>query len=417
MFQPRKHSVRLLSSLHPIGNHLETESLKSAFHRSERSDSVLLADQELRMSKPTFPTYWDYLRLDEMLDLQGGVEGDEDQLMPDELHFILVHQTMELWFKLIIRELRLARDHLAAPTLPEDRVPYVVHHLRRINEILRLCVQQFQVVETLTPQDFLAFRDKLVPASGFQSFQLREIEILMGLEEAQRFTLGKVQAMDYIKKLADKSPAGARAWRHISTARAETTLRTALHEWLYRTPIRGSNPENPDDESVVNAFLTAYLQAGEKESKKQLEHMVQANAAPREALEGRFQSAREQTRSFLFAEEVDESHRVRAKRIRAALVFIESYRELPLLAWPRLLLDTVVELEEQLVLFRHRHARMVERTIGRRVGTGGSSGVDYLDKTTQYRIFQELWAVRTVLLRKDALPEIEDIETYGFANT
>ena len=165
------------------------------------------------MAKLKFPTYWDYLRLDEMLDLQGGVEGNEEQLMPDELHFILVHQTMELWFKLVIRELRLARDHLAAPTLPEDRVPYVVHHLRRINEILRLCVQQFQVVETLTPQDFLAFRDKLVPASGFQSFQLREIEILMGLEEAQRATLGKVQAMDYIKKLADKSPAGARAWR------------------------------------------------------------------------------------------------------------------------------------------------------------------------------------------------------------
>ena len=209
------------------------------------------------MAKLKFPTYWDYLRLDEMLDLQGGVEGDETQLMPDELHFILVHQTMELWFKLVIRELRLARDHLAAPTLPEDRVPYVVHHLRRINEILRLCVQQFQVVETLTPQDFLAFRDKLVPASGFQSFQLREIEILMGLEEAQRATLGKVQAMDYIKKLADKSPAGARAWRHISTAREETTLRHALHDWLYRTPIQGSTPEDPNDEQAVDAFLEA----------------------------------------------------------------------------------------------------------------------------------------------------------------
>jgi len=367
------------------------------------------------MSKPAFPTYWDYLRLDEMLDLQGGIEGDEDQLMPDELHFILVHQTMELWFKLVIRELRLARDHLAAPTLPEERVPYVVHHLRRINEILRLCVQQFQVVETLTPQDFLAFRDKLVPASGFQSFQLREIEILMGLEEAQRATLGKVHAMDYIKKLADKSPAGARAWRHISTARSETTLRTALHDWLYRTPIQGSTPDDSGDEAAVDAFLNAYLDAGGAESKKQLAHMIQANAAPKEALEARFEAGREQTRAFLFAEDVSEEDRRRAKRIRAALVFIESYRELPLLAWPRVLVDTVVELEEQLVLFRHRHARMVERTIGRRVGTGGSSGVDYLDKTTKYRIFQELWAVRTVLLRKGALPTLEHSDTYGFA--
>ena len=368
------------------------------------------------MAKLKFPTYWDYLRLDEMLELQGGVEGNEEQLMPDELHFILVHQTMELWFKLVIRELRLARDHLAAPTLPEDRVPYVVHHLRRINEILRLCVQQFQVVETLTPQDFLAFRDKLVPASGFQSFQLREIEILMGLEEAQRATLGKVQAMDYIKKLADKSPAGARAWRHISTAREEKTLRNALHDWLYRTPIQGSAPEDANDEQVVDGFLEAYISAGQKESEAQLAIMIEANAAPREALEARFAAGRAQTRSFLFAEEVEESERARAKRIRAALVFIESYRELPLLAFPRLLLDTVVEFEEQLVLFRHRHARMVERTIGRRVGTGGSSGVDYLDKTTHYRIFQELWAVRTVLLRKDALPDLNDPATYGFAN-
>ena len=62
-----------------------------------------LQPPEEPMSKPAFPTYWDYLRLDEMLDLQGGIEGDEDQLMPDELHFILVHQTMELWFKLVIR--------------------------------------------------------------------------------------------------------------------------------------------------------------------------------------------------------------------------------------------------------------------------------------------------------------------------
>jgi tryptophan 2,3-dioxygenase len=96
-------------------------------------------------------------------------------------------------------------------------------------------------------------------------------------------------------------------------------------------------------------------------------------------------------------------------------VFVESYRELPLLAWPRRLLDTVAELEERLILFRHRHVRMVERLIGRRVGTGGSAGVDYLDKTTRYRIFQDLWTVRTVLLRRAALPELMGAEEYGFA--
>ena len=127
------------------------------------------------------PTYWDYLQLDRLLGLQGGVEGDESKLGTDELHFIIVHQAYELWFKLVLRELRTARDELSAPRVPEEKIPHVVHHLGRVTEIMKLLVDQFRVMETLTPQDFLAFRDKLIPASGFQSFQLRELEILLGL--------------------------------------------------------------------------------------------------------------------------------------------------------------------------------------------------------------------------------------------
>ncbi|GIS41918.1 MAG: hypothetical protein Ct9H90mP14_3740 [Methanobacteriota archaeon] len=77
-------------------------------------------------------------------------------------------------------------------------------------------------------------------------------------------------------------------------------------------------------------------------------------------------------------------------RARAGLLFIESYRELPLLTWPRTLIDAIVELEESMVKWRHSHARMVERIMGRRIGTGGTSGVDYLDATSQYRIFKDL---------------------------
>eukprot|EP01127_Copromyxa_protea_P014089 TRINITY_DN3878_c0_g1_i1.p1 TRINITY_DN3878_c0_g1~~TRINITY_DN3878_c0_g1_i1.p1 ORF type:complete len:211 (+),score=35.81 TRINITY_DN3878_c0_g1_i1:957-1589(+) len=120
-------------------------------------------------------------------------------------------------------------------------------------------------------------------------------------------------------------------------------------------------------------------------------------------------------RDFLYGVDVPEQERARTKRMRAAVLFIESYRDLPLLAWPRLLLDKVAELEEKLVLFRTHHARMVERIIGRRVGTGGSSGVDYLDSTTKYRVFPELWVVRTILLPKTKLPLIADPSVYGFA--
>jgi tryptophan 2,3-dioxygenase len=147
-----------------------------------------------------------------------------------------------------------------------------------------------------------------------------------------------------------------------------------------------------------------------------VERLTEAGVADEEAIRARFEAAEQSTRAFLLAEDLPEAERARARRVRAALVFIESYRDLPLLAWPRTLLDTVAELEERLVLFRTRHARMVERVIGRRVGTGGSSGVDYLDGTTRYRIFPELWAVRTVLLPRESLPALRRPEVYGFVS-
>jgi tryptophan 2,3-dioxygenase len=127
----------------------------------------------------------------------------------------------------------------------------------------------------------------------------------------------------------------------------------------------------------------------------------------RERMAPRIKAGLEEAKKFLLVEDKA------ARRARAGLLFIESYRELPLLAWPRLLIDTVVELEEQLLLFRNRHARMVERVIGRRIGTGGSSGVEYLDKTTAYRTFPELWTVRSTLLPRNMLPALQRRERYG----
>ncbi len=359
------------------------------------------------------PNYWDYLKLDRLLTLQGGLEGDETQLMPDELHFIIVHQAFELWFKLVLRELRLARDHLAEPRVPEEKIPYVVHHLRRVSEILRLAVEQFGVMETLTPQDFLAFRDKLIPASGFQSFQMREIEILLGLEERQREKLGDVDPIDHIEKLAGESPGGKLAVQRVRSARAEQSLRHALHEWLQRTPVQGSSPGDADDEGTVAGFVDEYLEALARHHRDKAARLVGALGS-KERIEQNLADQEERARDFLRATDAPPEARSRLMRVRAGVLFIESYRELPLLAWPRLLIDTVVETEERLVLWRTRHARMVERVIGRRIGTGGSSGVDYLDQTARHRIFTELWAVRTILLPREALPALRNARAYGF---
>jgi tryptophan 2,3-dioxygenase len=362
--------------------------------------------------------YWDYLKLDQLLTLQGGLDGPAggDVESADELHFIVVHQVYELWFKLVLRELRLGRDWLAQPRVAEETIPNVVHHLRRVSTVLQMAVQHWRLVETLTPQDFLAFRDKLIPASGFQSFQLRELEIVLGLEESQRIAYGKMRPIEHIEELGKGTSGGEFAIKAITKARSEQTFLAALNEWLYRTPIQGSSPDHADDAEVVSAFLEEYLARSVQMQDAVRDRITAAlGEKARAELEERTAATRKAARDFLFAEDIDESSRPRARRIRAAALFIESYRDLPLLAWPRLLLDAVVETEEQVLHFRSAHARMVERVIGRRVGTGGSGGVDYLDKTMAYRVFKDLWAIRGVLLPKDRLPPLQEAEFYGFA--
>src|SRR5690606_28390256 len=129
-------------------------------------------------------------------------------------------------------------------------------------------------------------------------------------------------------------------------------------------------------------------------------------------LEQRYARELESTRAYLRAEEVDDaSRRPAVQRLRAAILFIDSNRELPLLSWPGEILDSLIAAEHASIVFRQRHARMVERVIGRRVGTGGSDGVDYLDRTAlEYRVFREIWAVRTILMRSDLDPPLRNAE-------
>ena len=159
---------------------------------------------------------------------------------------------------------------------------------------------------------------------------------------------------------------------------------------------------------MLTDFVNGHLKSMEEHGESVISHMVKIGHGTEETVRPRIQSGIEGARSFLLPEgQVSAS--------RAGLLFIESYRELPLLSWPRRLIDTVVDLEESMILFRSHHARMVERMIGRRMGTGGSSGVDYLDMTLKYRVFTDLWAVRTMLVKREALPNPKNPEFYGYA--
>lgn len=305
------------------------------------------------------PTYSEYLRLEELLKLQTGVEGETRSISNDELHFILVHQNFELWFKLVINELTCTRNILSSDYVEETKLPQAVHHMERVIETFKLMSQQWRVMETLEPQDFLNFRDELGTASGFESFQMREMESLMGSKWIDGKLVGKPETSN--------------------------SLYDVTCDWLERTPIQGSVYGSTNDEKNVDDFIADYLSAHKK----------------------LYPDTNKDAVNF-FEEESS------LRRRRAGLVFIESYRELPLLAWPRKLISTLIELEQSMILWRTSHARMVERMIGRRIGTGGSSGVDYLDMTTKYRVFVDLWAVRSILIKKEALPELKNKEFYEF---
>ena len=347
-------------------------------------------------------TYADYLNLHTLLSLQG----DDDELSNDEQHFVIVHQNFELWFRLVIIELRAARTLLLQTTLPEEDVPRIVHHLKRCTEIFRHMANQWKIMETMTPQDFLAFRDGLGTASGFESYQMRELELLLGLETKQR--VAGMDPLAHFRKLAERGGPDAEVLKRLEAENAMPALGDILAKWLLRTPIQGSLSGDAGDEEKVNEFIDEYLAVHKKIGDNAVARMTRHGVDNIEAVEARFSGAHAAAIDFLKPDG-------EVSRARAGLLFIESYRDLPLLAWPRILIDTLVELEESLVLFRTHHVRMVERLIGRRVGTGGSSGVDYLEATLQYRVFGDLWAVRTILIKHDELPDLQQPEFYGFA--
>jgi len=371
------------------------------------------------MNEPRPATYWDYIRVEDLLALQSGLERDESKLSNDEVLFITVHQVFELWFKLMLREIRTARDLFTAERVAEQQLSGAVRSLKRVTSVLRVSFGHWEVMETMTTREFLAFRDKLIPASGFQSAQLRQVEILIGLAEEDRIPMGPAgKQSGYLAALKSAGGGESPAFDRVRKELDDTpSLKDALDTWLWRTPIDGCDPFHPQAEERLSEFIDAFLASHAREIDTACEHAcaIADSDEDRSALRKRYENEKLGVRAFFAPTDAEGgSHR---RRTRAAMLFIETYRELPLLAWPREVLDSLVELEQFFVIFRQRHARMVERIIGKRTGTGGSAGVDYLDTTAlRYRIFRDLWAIRTLQIRRAAAPSLKHAEFYEFRN-
>jgi tryptophan 2,3-dioxygenase len=328
----------------------------------------------LKDRKPVY--YSEYLQLDKILNAQFPESEKENIRADDEMLFIIIHQSYELWFKQILHELNLVRaifqqEHIGNST-PD--IHNSVHRLKRVCRILEVAVMQMGVLETMTPLDFLDFRDLLRPASGFQSIQFKLIEATLGLHYEQRH--GKAY---YLSQL---TPADV---ERVKKAEEEVSLRVLLNAWLARMPFVNNSAYWTDENSFWSLYRDAY-QSSLSEAEMNNLHLFDA--------------------IFINNESYPDGRAFSAVASRNAM-FIMLYRDHPLLQLPYELLSTLLEVDEQMSLWRHRHIHMVQRTIGKRVGTGGSTGAEYLrGAADSHYIFRELSELTSFLLPRHMLPEL-----------
>jgi tryptophan 2,3-dioxygenase len=316
--------------------------------------------------------YSDYLQLDKVLDAQFPESTKQGSTAHDEMLFIIVHQAYELWFKQVLYEVESVVSIFQAGHINDNGpdLPTAVHRLRRVGTILELLVKQVDVLDTMTPLDFLDFRDLLRPASGFQSIQFKTLEARLGLRMEQRHG-----QQYYTSQLRPKDKARIEMLEH------SPSLFDLLGAWLERTPLFSDSHWPKGFESFWSALektYTASLLQGEV-----------GNASRWQVL---FHSG--------------EGRRLTPRAARSALLMM-LYRDEPLLQMPFALLQVLLNIDDALGQWRSRHMNMVRRMIGLRMGTGGSTGSGYLKGAMEsHYVFQEIADLSSFLFQRNKLPEL-----------
>ncbi|MEZ5046089.1 MAG: tryptophan 2,3-dioxygenase family protein [Chitinophagaceae bacterium] len=326
--------------------------------------------------KPVY--YSEYLQLDKILNAQEEESKKNGVRADDEMLFIIIHQSYELWFKQILHEVNIAREVFLKKNIHDNSADMhnVVHRLKRVVKILEMLVNKLSILETMTPMDFLDFRDFLRPASGFQSIQFKIMEALLGLPFDKRFG-----QQYYLSQLHQDDV------NRVKNAEAETSLLVLVNDWLERMPFLTDKAYWETDLSFFEQYVTIYensLQEGEKQNAEMLKKM------------------------FLHSEQYPSDRRLSMKANRAAL-FIMLYRDYPLLNMPYQFINTLLDIDELLAQWRYRHMNMVQRMIGRRIGTGGSTGADYLKAAADtHYVFKEFADLTSFLIQRNLLPTLPE---------
>lgn len=256
-------------------------------------------------------TYGEYLSLDKILDGQKRLSGHHDEML-----FIVIHQVSELWMKLILHE-----TNAAIEAIEQDDLSASFKKLARVSNIQSQIIQGWDVLSTLTPSEYMEFRDSLAQASGFQSYQYRMIEFSLGYKT------------DHVLKIYEKDP-------ELHSQLMKAFHAPSLYDVSIKALAKAGFTINP---AVLN---------------RDYSHSYQEDDTVRKAWLGVYQN-------------------------------VENYWDLYELA------EKLVDVEDRLQQWRFRHMKTVERIIGFKKGTGGSSGVSYLKKVLDQRFFPELWDIRT----------------------
>jgi tryptophan 2,3-dioxygenase len=337
--------------------------------------------------------YPEYLRLDLLLAAQEPESLRIGVPAHDEMLFIVVHQAYELWFKQVLHELDRVQADFRAEPLDDRHVLRIASGLDRIHEIWKLLIQQVDVLETMTPLDFLDFRDLLVPASGFQSLQFREIEARFGMPASERPTVnGKAVGL----RLTPEDEA------RLAAAAEKPTLASQLDAWLSRMPFLAA------EGFTFRAAYRAAVETSLGEDRAAVAGNVDLTAEQKARELAGLDRALGQFTAIFEPESARDAWRMSPQAVEGAL-FIMVHRDEPVLQLPYRLLESLIAIDEALTLWRYRHALMVRRMLGVKTGTGGSSGHDYLrDGAERMKLFPDLVQLSSYLIPRSRLPALPE---------
>ncbi len=356
----------------------------------------ILGKNIMKIRTPVY--YGDYLQLPKILTAQAPESVKHGKEAHDETLFIIIHQAYELWFKQILHELDSIRTIMEKPFIPSTDLSVINRRLERVTKIQDLLIDQINVMETMTSLDFMEFRDYLVPASGFQSLQFRLIEATLGIKAHHRMDVEK-QFFNSRLKPEDK--------KVLEETEGKISMLELIEAWLSRMPF--SKFEGFDFWGDYSAAVKTML-AQDREiistNPSLDDRLKQMELKNLDMTEKTFQTLLDPA-SFN-AWQAEGKVRLSQKAMLSS-VFIYLYRDFPALQMPFKVLNNLTEIDEKFTTWRYRHAIMVQRILGTKIGTGGSSGHEYLRSTTERnRAFIDLFNLATFLIPKSMRPKLPE---------